>query len=99
GIGVPMSGNLALYNSWSDLVRDETWTVYGGSWQNQHSEDLNWADCYTSAIAAHTFDQSGTQYGNSSCNPQPPPPGGGGCGGILVNRGEDCSPIVINLAP
>lgn len=75
GVGVPMSGNLSLFNSWGDRVDNIAWTVYGGSWQGQYVETVPWNDCYTSAINAQTFDQSSERYSAARpCNPPPPNP-------------------------
>ena len=74
GIGVGMSGNLSLFDSFGATVSNVGWSVLGGSWQGQYVSSLAWATCYSDAINAQTFDQYGQKYGGSTCNPVPPAP-------------------------
>jgi hypothetical protein len=84
-------------------------TLYYWSGQStgyEYSNSTNWfgnpGDCFNtegdffiSDPAFYPVYYDGT---GSGCACIPAPPGGGGCDGQLLNRGEDCSPIVINFS-
>lgn len=98
GVGVGMSGNLSLFDSFGGTVDNIVWTVMGGSWQGQYVSSLSWGTCYSDAINAQTFDQFGQKYSGSTCNPVPPaPPGGGNPGNDLVVGSGANDPLVVNL--
>lgn len=103
GVGVPMSGNLSLFDSYSTRVDNVEWSTLGGSWQGQYVSTLAWDTCYSTGFNAQTFDQFGQKYGSTTCNPKPPSGSPGG-GGHLIDcfaspDGTDtCSePILFNL--
>jgi len=78
GVGVPMSGNLSLYNEYNDFEDNVAWTVYGGSWQGSYVDEMDYDDCFYTAMNARTFDQFATQYASNMACTGDPPYGGGG---------------------
>jgi hypothetical protein len=98
GVGVGMSGNLSLFDSFGGTVDNVAWTVLGGSWQGQYVSSLSWGTCYSDAINAQTFDQFGQKYGGSTCNAVPPaPPGGRNPGDNLAIDSSSNDPLLVNL--
>jgi len=78
GVGVPMSGNLTLYNEYDDLEDNVPWSTYGGSWQGTYVDTLDYDDCFYTAMNARTFDQFQTAYATQMGCTGDPPYGGGG---------------------
>ncbi|HVE71888.1 MAG TPA: hypothetical protein VNI54_11005 [Thermoanaerobaculia bacterium] len=74
GVGVGMSGNVSLFDSYSFTVGNATWSTTSGSWEGTYQFRGDWTICYYSAINARTFDQEAEMYGGSTCNPRPPLP-------------------------
>jgi hypothetical protein len=95
GIGVGMSGNVVVYDSYNTSVGGVGWSSMGGSWSGDGVVHGDWTVCYYSAINAATFDQYRESYGSTTCNPRPPLPPPPKDGYELV----DCptSPLVLAL--
>lgn len=76
---MPISGSLALWDQYGWAVAGVTNTTYGGTWSYNAEMALEWGFCYSTSIAAQTFDHYSERHGNTACNPQAPPTDDPGC--------------------
>jgi hypothetical protein len=105
GVGVMMSGNLSIFDSYGIRVDNVGWSTLGGSWDESYISTMYWSNCYVTGINAQTFDQYRLKYGNQTCNPAPPtpPPDPGPypidqpSGDEPCNRAPICTPLVLDL--
>ena len=99
GTGVALGASVGFWSGPME-IRGKSGTVYGGLWSDQGEFESGGSECYTTSVAAQTFDQYAQKHGDAICVPaqQPyrnPPPV------IIVDDnqcGDPCtSPIVLDF--